>query len=102
MSLLAAPFDQAEADAVDAGLRDPDPLVRIAVLSIHRFMPPEFRLQTDLELLEDDVRGVRIDAALAYAERRDYLPPAARQAFVRASKNLDSRRMPYSTGPRPT
>lgn len=85
LSILAAPFGQAEATAVSIGLRDPDPLVRIAALRAHRFMPPEIRLQTGFELLADEIRAVRLDAVLAYADLRDSLAPAAREELRRAA-----------------
>ena len=84
LSLLAPPFDRPDAEAVHAGLRDADPLLRMAALRVHRFMPPEFRLQTGYELLADAIRGVRMDAVIAYAELRDSLPSAAREDFRRA------------------
>ena len=85
LSLLGSSIGEAEAQAVNIGLRDPDPLVRMAALRIHRFLPPEFRLRSGFELLGDEVRAVRLEAALAYAELRDELSAAATQDFWQAA-----------------
>jgi len=85
LSLLGSSLGEAEAQAVNTGLRDPDPLVRMAALRVHRFLPPELRLRGGFELLGDEVRAVRLEAALAYADLRDELSATATQDFRRAA-----------------
>ncbi len=48
-----------EFDAVQYGLKDEDPLIRIAALRTLRQFPAELRLQSGSDLLDDSVRGVR-------------------------------------------
>jgi tetratricopeptide (TPR) repeat protein len=84
LTLLAPPIGEAEVNALLAGLSDPDPLVRIAALRLHRSAPVDFRLQNGLNLLDDDVRAVRLEAALSYADMRESLPATASSNFDKA------------------
>lgn len=85
LSSLTAPLSPQEADAVTAGLRDADPLVRIASLQALRGLAAETRLQLAPALLADPVRGVRLQAALVLAPLRGYLPQASQAAFAAAA-----------------
>lgn len=85
LGLLVPPIGEAEVGALDDGLNDPDPLVRIAALRLLRSAPPEYRLQVGLQTLADDVLAVRLDAALAYADISETLPAAARANYVEAA-----------------
>ena len=84
LGLLAPPFEDAEVNALRAGLNDADPLMRVAAVRLLRSAPAEFRLQNGIERLADSVRAVRIEAALVYADLYEMLPPAARRDFARA------------------
>ena len=82
---LGQPFGADAAIAVERGLRDPDPIVRLGALRAAVNLPPEQMLQQVAPLLEDDVRGVRIEAASLLAPLRAYLPESLANAFVAAA-----------------
>lgn len=86
LGLLASPLGEAEVRALVAGLEDPDPLVRLAAVRLLRVTPPDFRLQYGTGGLADDVRAVRLEAVMSFAELRDQLPGPARTRFERALK----------------
>ena len=88
VTLLSDPLGPDEARAIVAALRDADPLIRLGALRAHRYLPGDVRLQAGSELLADRVRGVRIEAALAYADVHQYLEPAARRAFENAANEF--------------
>jgi len=71
---LTGPFSEADAEALQDSLADPDPLVRLAAVSGALQLPPETRIQLIAPLLTDPVRSVRIEAARVAAPMRDYLP----------------------------
>ncbi len=73
LSLVSPPVDQAELDAVTNAFNDPDPLVRIGALRALSGIPVTIRGTRGSHLLRDPVRGVRIEAALAFLEQRDLL-----------------------------
>lgn len=50
-------------NVIDSGLRDPDPLVRLGALMAAESLEPEARLRLASPLLNDPIRGVRIEAA---------------------------------------
>ncbi len=82
VSLLAQPFGSADFRLLEGELGNPDPLVRIAALRQLRSLPPELRLRlAGAERLADPVRGVRIEAAAAYAGMSDLLPLEQARAF---------------------
>jgi Flp pilus assembly protein TadD len=84
LSLLVAPFSRDDYRVMQGGLLDPDPLIRIAALRTLRYTPPEFRLQQGFQLLDDERRGVRIEAALAYADIHSQLPQGYRSGYSKA------------------
>lgn len=90
LTLLAPPLGEAEGDVLLRGLADPDPLVRMAALRLHRDAPPDFRLQAGTELLADPVLAVRTEAAMAYAELRDYLSGPASTSFLAAAAEFEA------------
>jgi len=82
VTLLAQPFATGEIRALRAALSDPDPLLRIAALRQVRQLPDEGKLRIGAaSLLADPVRGVRIEAAPAYAGLRDMLGAEDARAF---------------------
>ena len=74
LSLLRAPFNVQDVDALQRAIDDPDPLMRTAALSAIHAAPPEMRPLAGTSLLRDPVRAVRTQAALTYAQSRDLLP----------------------------
>ncbi len=85
LTLLEPPPGNDEIGAVQNGLNDEDPLIRIAALRALRQFPAELRLQSGGDLLDDPVRGVRLEAALVCADLRDLLSATASRAFSRAA-----------------
>jgi predicted CXXCH cytochrome family protein len=82
--LAARPGQEAIA-AARQGLVDADPLVRLAALRSLRSLPLEQSWTLAGALLEDPIRGVRIEAAsLLAAMPQDQLAPADRQRLSRA------------------
>ena len=89
VSLLAQPFGSADFRVLEAELGSPDPLVRIAALRQLRPLPAELRMRLPgARLLADPVRGVRIEAAAAYAGMSDLLPLEEARAWSAASADL--------------
>lgn len=83
---LLEPAEDAElASIVTAQLEDADPLVRIAALRALRSQPPGQHLRFGSQLLRDPVRGVRIEAAITYADYRDLLPVEDARAYMSAT-----------------
>jgi hypothetical protein len=85
LATLAAPLPPQSIAAVERGLVDPDPLVRMAAARVAPSLPPERVLLQLAPLLEDDVLSVRLEAVNALAPARDYLPPVTAAAFDRAA-----------------
>ena len=72
--------------AAQRGLADADPLVRLAALRTLRFLPVEQSWKLAYGLLDDPVRGVRLEAAsLLAAMPQDQLAPADRERLARAT-----------------
>lgn len=99
LTLLEPPTGDGEISAVQNGLNDEDPLIRIAALRALRQFPGELRLQSGGDLLDDPVRGVRLEAALVVADLRDLLSATASRAFSRAADEY--RRALLATANRP-
>ncbi|HTO49423.1 MAG TPA: multiheme c-type cytochrome [Burkholderiales bacterium] len=73
------------------GLADVDPLVRRASLTAAASLPPEQRLPLVAPLLDDPVRTVRIEAALALASVPvQSFSPAQRASFDRAAAEFEA------------
>jgi predicted CXXCH cytochrome family protein len=89
LSLLGGDFNAAVYAAVRRSLADRSPMVRLHALQASGGLPPEDRLRLAAGLLEDPVRGVRIEAARVLAE----VPARAmsaqhRAAFLGAGREL--------------
>ena len=85
LTLLQPPFDGDAIDVVTAALSAPEPSLRIAALRALRLAPPELRIGAGSHLLRDSVRGVRLVAAVTFAEFRDLLPAEDARAFTAAA-----------------
>ena len=85
VSQLSQPFGSAEFRTLESALGNPDALIRIAALRQLRALPPELRMRLPgARLLNDPVRGVRIEAASTYAGMSDLLPIEEARAWSRA------------------
>ena len=83
--MLAAHPSPEAAGAVQQGLSDADPLVRLGALRTLRGLPVEQSWPFAHGLLDDPVRGVRLEAAsLLAAMPQDQLAPADRERLARA------------------
>ena len=87
LTLLRPPGTREAVEVVRASLRDPDPLVRIGALRALEVLPAEARLEAAAALLDDPVRSVRIEAALALAGFRDLLAVGDARRFTRAAQD---------------
>ncbi len=96
---LEAPLGRADVDVITQGLSDPDPLVRIAALRQLRNFPDQYRLQYGVDLLDDDVRNVRFEAAFAFADIHAALPGDARVQFESAASDFEAARMVIANRP---
>ena len=89
ISLLAQPFSSREYRTLEAELGSADALIRIAALQQVRALPDDLRLRLPgAKLLADPVRGVRVEAAHAYAGLRDLLPIDAARAWAQAEQDF--------------
>ncbi|MFK8053421.1 MAG: cytochrome c3 family protein [Woeseiaceae bacterium] len=68
-------------------LDDPDPLLRIAALRNLRRQPAPTRWEKGVHLLSDPIRGVRIEAALAFVDDRQMLSYENAKAFAAAAND---------------
>lgn len=100
VSLLSQPFGRGEGPGIASALSDPDPLVRIATLRLLRLLPAEARLQLPgAALMNDPVRGVRIEAVSTYAGMMDLLPIAEVRAYARAKSEFRTAYMSIANRP---
>ena len=89
ISQLSQPFGSRDFGALEAELGSPDALIKIAALRQIRSLPPELRLRMPgARLLNDSIRGVRIEAALTYAGMSDLLPIEEARAWPNAEAEL--------------
>ena len=88
LSLLRPPLSSEHVAGVEAAVADPDVLLRMAALRLVRGFPAEIKSQFGGAGLADPVRGVRIEAALAYAGVQDLLPAESARAFGSAEREL--------------
>lgn len=86
LSLISPPAGSAEMDAIKRSFADPDPLVRIGALRALSSIPDGVRGVRGSHLLKDPVRGVRIEASLAFLDLRDLLPLEDARAFANAAQ----------------
>ena len=86
---LSQPFASGEFQTLEKALGNPDALIRIAALRQLRSLPSELRMRLPgARLLSDPVRGVRIEAASAYAGMSDLLPVEEARAWSQAKAEL--------------
>jgi tetratricopeptide (TPR) repeat protein len=91
VSLLRQPFGSRDFRLLESELGSPDALVRIAALRQLQSLPAELRMRLPgASLLADPVRGVRIEAATAYAGMSDLLPLEESRAWSVAAADLRS------------
>lgn len=99
LELLTPTNQPAVLDALASGLADPDSLVRIGALRALQDFPAEVRLRMGTQLLGDDIRGVRVEAASTYAELCDLLPVEAARAFPGAADDFREARLAAASLP---
>lgn len=85
LTQLRYPARRADIAAIRQGLGDADPLLRIAALRALRQLPGDAQVDGGVPLLDDPVRGVRIEAARTLAGFSDLLPADANRPFARAA-----------------
>ncbi len=85
VAALRSPFDEDDRRALSLSLVDPDPLIKVGGLRALRVFAPEEKAPFAANLLGDEVRSVRIEAAVTFANAYEYLGPAARKAFNEAA-----------------
>jgi Tfp pilus assembly protein PilF len=86
LAQLNAFLSQAALDALAAGLRDGNPLLRLAALQSLGGAPPEARVRLAVPLLADPLKAVRIEAvSLLAAVPGEQLNAEQRAAFASAS-----------------
>jgi predicted CXXCH cytochrome family protein len=81
LARLDANANGASLDAVSAGLRDANPLLRLGALESLAAAPPDLRARYALPLLSDPLRAIRIEAASILAD----VPLTAASAEQRAA-----------------
>jgi len=84
LELLERYLSPASLPALEAALRDPDPLVRLGALAPLDRLDPATRHRRAIPLLGDSIRSVRIAAARVVAPEADGLAGPDRGAFERA------------------
>jgi hypothetical protein len=99
LATLAAPLQPDAAAAVERGLRDPDPLVRMGAARAAPGLPPETVLSQLAPLLEDEVLSVRLEAVQALAPARDYLPGSLADAFDSAANEYRDAQLAIASRP---
>ena len=73
LTYMSGPVTESETASIESGLRDPDPLLRMAAIGSAQMLPPETQLQLLAPLLKDRVRSVRIEAARILAPLYEYI-----------------------------
>lgn len=96
---LPVPLQPSQAATLERALGDPNPLVRIGALRAAAGLPPESQLQMVVPLLDDDVRGVRIEAVSLLASFRGYLPPKIAASFAAAADEFRAAQMAVASRP---
>jgi tetratricopeptide (TPR) repeat protein len=85
LEMLGGYFSAEAAGAVQRSLSDADPLVRLGALRALRWLPVEESWPLARRLLDDPIRGVRLEAAsLLAAMPQDQIAPADRERRSRA------------------
>lgn len=87
LTLLRSYASSATLQAIEQGLDDKDPLVRIGAIRVVDMITPAKRIGLLGPLLDDPIRSVRVEAARLLAPvRRDDLPEGQRTALGRATR----------------
>jgi len=85
LSLIAAPLDSRSADALRAGLADPDPMVRIGALRGLAAQPADVQIEWAAPLLADPLRAVRLEATGLLTPLQGMLAPQYQRAWQSAA-----------------
>ena len=99
LTLLAPPLGQRDAEAIQRGSLSADPLIRIGALRAMQPLPGELQLQFGAGLLDDPVRGVRIEAASLLAPVKDQLPEAQQNIFQSAANDYRAAQLAVANRP---
>ena len=92
-------LDQPAFTAIQRGLGDADPMVRLAAVGTLAGLEPQLRGQVALPLVQDPVRAIRLEAARVLAPVQTVgLPPVNEQRSRPASSNTKRPRSSCSTG----
>lgn len=82
---LRPPLAASDLQAIAAALGDPDPLIRLGGLRSLRPLAPEQKARFADALLNDDMLGVRVEAANTLADAYGYLDSGTKRAFDSAA-----------------
>ena len=85
--------------AVRRGLGEEDPLIRVAALRALQSFPQAIRFEVAPMLLDDPIRGVRIEAALTIADLRDLLSSDQSNAFRLAAEEFRAAQLTSANRP---
>ncbi len=99
LTLLRPPPGQEGIAAVRRGLTEADPLIRIAALRALQSFPQDIRFELAPMLLDDPIRGVRIEAALAVADLRDLLSSEQSRVFRLAAEEFRAAQLTSASRP---
>ena len=97
---LGRRLNEGSSVVIDSGLRDPDPVVRMAALRAMEGLPPADRLRMAVPLLSDPVRTIRVEAVRTLAT----IPPGMmnqqqRSRFVKGMEEYRSAQMAIAERP---
>ncbi len=82
LSALAPHLSRRSLAVIRLALAHESPMLRVAALGVLRPLPPGMRVRLALPLLEDPIRAVRIEAALALSDLRPEQLPAERGVLL--------------------
>ena len=85
LTLLDQPMSAGDMQAIGSAVKDPDPLLRLAAHRIMRDLPVDIRSRFGFSGLADNVRSVRMEAALAFADLHDLLSAQDARNFREAA-----------------
>jgi tetratricopeptide (TPR) repeat protein len=85
LTLLDQPMSADDLQTIESAVNDPDPLLRIAAHRIMRDLPVDSRSRFGFSGLADELRSVRMEAALAFAGLHDLLSAADARNFRAAA-----------------
>ncbi len=86
LSAMASHLSRDSLDTLQIGIADDNPMLRVAAIEAMRPLSPAMRARMAFPLLEDPVRAVRMEAAVALADiPRGELPEKLRMALEKAT-----------------